>query len=576
MKKKKVLKGSRKRVTVPTAVTDLDPEVANRKHTLAQVQKDIEHVSSILEDPENVKPNQRTARIIRETEQEEKEKSEALLSPDDIAFIPDYDPKLTVEENMWIAENEPLLQARFLGSSVDEVLFAGGRGSGKSTAFIIDPLRYCNNGNFRGLIIRKAMPDLRDLITRCKALYQQAYPGVQWKANDKVFVFPSGARMEFGYCDSIDDLERYRGQEYTWIGIDEVAQYPGPWIIDRLKASMRSTDPTIPICLRCTCNPLGPGQAWVRKHWNIKHRVCLEEGPDLGKVTSTNSEEKQITTFKSPLGDLTISRTWFNSTVFDNKVLLASNPNYIASLMSHSNEAVKAQELYGCWDMVEGLAFPEFREDIHVVDDFEIPPNWYRWRAADYGYSSMGVCLWFATDWDNNVYVYRELATTLVNVEDWTHMIQNLEMHETVSRGYLDGSLRSKRGEVGESPEQTMSRLGIRWTMADRSPGSRKSSKLMVHKYLKPCPDTGRPKLRILKSCKELISELSTLQLDSNDPEDVDRSKKSSIPDHAYDALRYGVQAKPDSHVRAPSDPFLAAMVKQDDAWEPFDTELGL
>ena len=44
-----------------------------------------------------------------------------------------------------------------------------------------------------------------------------------WKEQEKVFTFPSGARMEFGYCDSLDDLERYRGQEYTWIGIDEVA-----------------------------------------------------------------------------------------------------------------------------------------------------------------------------------------------------------------------------------------------------------------------------------------------------------------------------------------------------------------
>jgi hypothetical protein len=490
-------------------------------------------------------------------------------SLDDIAFIPDYDPNQTIKQNLENVSKNPGMQSRFLSCTAHEVLLAGGRGSSKSSALIADPLRFCDNKNFRALIIRKAMPDLRDLITRCQILYRQAFPGVKYKANEKMFTFPSGARIEFGYCETIDDLERYRGQEYTWVGVDEVAQYPGSWVIERLKASMRSSDPTLPIYLRCSCNPLGPGRQWVMDRWKIEQKLDSE-----GNVLYSNAEEIQEETFKTPIGDMSISRTWFYGTVRDNKVLMHSNPHYIASLASHSNKAVRAQELYGSWDSAEGLAFPEFRKDVHVVDNFTIPPNWYRWRACDYGYSSMGVNLWFATDWDNNVYVYRELATSGVLVDDFAQRIKDAEFNETISIGFLDGSLWSKRGEIGETPADTMSRMGVHWTPADRSPNSRKTSKLTVHKYLARDTITGQPKLKILACCKELIKELATLQLDPNDPEDIDRSKKTSLPDHAYDALRYGLQSMPDTAVRVP-DPFLEQFVETD-RYIPIDAKIGI
>jgi len=99
----------------------------------------------------------------------------------------------------------------------------------------------------------------------------------------------------------------------------------------------------------------------------------------------------------------------------------------------------------------------------------------------------------------------------------------------------------SSRGEICETPGDTMLRLGGRWTPADRSPGSRAASKLLIHQYLKTDPDTGRPKLKIFDTCNELINELSSLQSDPGGTEDIDRSKKNSQPDHAYDALRYAL-----------------------------------
>ena len=72
-------------------------------------------------------------------------------------------------------------------------------------------------------------------------------------------------------------------------------------------------------------------------------------------------------------------------------------------------EVERRRLLEGDWDVAEGAAFKEFDRSVHVVEPFEIPYNWPRIRAMDYGYSSPSCVLWGAVDWDNNLWIYREL-----------------------------------------------------------------------------------------------------------------------------------------------------------------------
>ena len=53
--------------------------------------------------------------------------------------------------------------------------------------------------------------------------------------------------------------------------------------------------------------------------------------------------------------------------------------------------------------------------------------------------------------------------------------------------------------------------------------------------------DTGEPKLKILKNCKNLISQIAALPVDARNPEDVDTKSE----DHLYDALRYMIMSRP-------------------------------
>ena len=416
-------------------------------------------------------------------------------------------------------------QTNFLEADEFEVLFSGGRAPGKSDALLIDPLRYCDKANFRGLMIRKAMQDLRDLIKRAKELYPLAYPGTRWKEQEKLFVFPSGATIEMGYCDHEDDVARYHGQEYSWLGIDELTQIPKEETYERLIACVRK--PGVRNHVRCTTNPNGPGKQWVKRRF-------IDKGP-MGKSII-------LKTFIEKLNkEIITTRKWIHGTVFDNPKVVAENPEYIAMLQNIDNEVLRKQWLEGDWDSADGLAFDEFERKVHVVEPFKIPDGWYKFRACDWGYRTKAVCLWFACDYEGNIYVYRELVTSGVLAKDFGAKVQVIESdaRETVRYGILDASAWSMRGENAPPPAEDMA--GLYWRPSDRTKHSRITGKLQVHNYLQKNPITGKPQVFFFNTCTDLISCMSSIPIDKNNPEDVD----TDCDDHSYDALRYGLMSRP-------------------------------
>ena len=136
---------------------------------------------------------------------------------------------------------------------------------------LVDPLRFMHRPSHRALLLRRSMPELRELIDKSRELYVKAFPGAKFREVEKVWKFPSGATLEFGYLDRDADVYRYQGQAYSWIGIDELPQYPTPDIYNFLRSSLRSVDPEIPVFMRATGNPgnvgsgtyiQGSGRSW--------------------------------------------------------------------------------------------------------------------------------------------------------------------------------------------------------------------------------------------------------------------------------------------------------------------------
>lgn len=424
------------------------------------------------------------------------------------------------------------------------MLYGGAAGGGKSYAMLVDPLRDVHNPNFRGLLVRRTTEELRDLIIESKKLYPTIFKGAEWKERDKTWVFPSGASLWFSYLDRDDDVLRYQGQQFTWVGFDELTQWPSPHAWNYLSSRMRTTDPALTPVMRASTNPGGPGAWWVKKMFidpAVPGQAFWATDMESGEVLIDTMEELDEGVPNPEYGQPLFRRRFIPAKLKDNPYL-TKDGSYRRQLLAMP-EHQRRQLLEGDWDAAEGVAFPEWRSAIHTIEPFEIPHNWKKFRACDYGYGSHSAVLWFAIHPSNQLIVYRELYVSKVLAVDLADMILDLESGDgNIAYGVLDSSMWHSRGETGPSLAEKMIRRGCRWRPSDRSKGSRVSGKNEVHRLLKVDEFLGEPGIVVFNNCRNLVTQLPSIPLDRKNAEDVDTDYPH---DHLYDALRYGVMTRP-------------------------------
>ena len=477
-------------------IEKLRKKLENKKYKL---KKKTEAISKIQQ-AEEPKKNDKAGTVVTESEYKNlPNKVKTLLEEqkDRIVFKPNEGP-----------------QTEFLSAPEQDVLYGGSAGGGKSYAMLVDPLRYMHIKEHRALLLRKSMPELRELIDKSRELYPKAFAGAKFREVEKIWRFPSGASLEFGYLDRDADVYRYQGQSYTWIGIDELTQYPTEFPLQYLQSRLRTTNNDIKCYIRCTANPGGVGGYWVKKRY-------LDPSPPNESFT----------------GEDKITRRFIPARLEDNPYL-AADGKY--EQMLQSLPAVQRKQLLeGNWDVAEGAAFTEFDYENHCIDPFEIPRTWERVKGIDYGYAAESAVVWGAVDpQDETLIIYRELYQKGLTGEDLAKKIYEFEKEERVSvQGVLDWAAWAKTGTTGPTVGEVLSRAGHKLRRADKN---RIQGKIQIHERLKT-NDKGRPKLQIFKTCPNLIREIQSIPLDPNKPEDVD----TKASDHAYDALRYLIMSRP-------------------------------
>ena len=464
-----------------------------------------------------------------------------ITSIEEIDSLPD-NVKKHIEESddtvVFKANEGP--QTEFLAAGELDVLYGGAAGGGKSYAMLVDPLRYCHKPVHRALILRRSMPELRELIDKSRELYPKAFPGCKFREVEKLWNFPSGAKIEFGFLERDADVYRYQGQAYSWIGFDEITHLPTEFGWNYLASRLRTTDPEIVPYLRCTANPGGVGAHWVKKRY-----------------VDPNEPNKAFE------GSDGLTRKFIPARLDDNPYL-AEDGRY-EQMLKALPAVQRKQLLEGNWDITEGAAFAEFDPDVHVIPPFQIPIGWERVKGIDYGYASESACVWGAIDpSDRTLIIYRELYQKNLTGVDLAQLITQMEVEDPFSvAGVLDTAAWNRTGTTGPTVGETLVRAGHKLRRADKN---RIQGKIQIHEYLK-VQQSGRPRIQLFNTCPNLIRELQSIPLDRSNPEDVD----THAQDHAYDALRYLIMSRPKVN-----DP-LAQMrhMRMEQAYRPVDSEFG-
>ena len=426
----------------------------------------------------------------------------------------------------------------------NEALYGGAAGGGKSDCALVEALRQVHIPHYRGLILRKTYPQLSDLIDRSRELYLSAFPKAKYNDTKHCWSFPSGAKIYFGAMQYTKDRTNYQGKRYDFIDFDELTQFT--WDeYSYLFSRNRPGGPDTRCYIRAQANPGGIGHGWVKERFI-----------SAAKPMSTIWEEREI---RHPDGKVQInkrSRIFVPASVFDNKILMENDPEYIASL-AQLPEKERNALLYGDWDSFAGQVFTEWRNNpdnyesrrgTHVINPFRVPDSWKIYRGFDFGYAKPFSVGWYAIDHDGRMYRIRELygctgtpnegvkwdpaqiARKIAEIESEDINLKGKKIHGIADPSIFDESR-------GESVAQMMERERIYFEKGDNT---RIAGKMQLHNRL-VFDDIGIPMLYIFSTCKHFIRTFPELIYDETDVEDIDTDGE----DHIYDECRYVAMVHP-------------------------------
>lgn len=414
-------------------------------------------------------------------------------------------------------------QLEFIRSTAFETLFGGAAGGGKSYAQLIDALvfalRYAGS---RQLMLRRTFPELkRSLIQVSLSLYPMEI--ASYGETNHRWVFANRSTIEFGFCDTENDVTKYQSAEYDVIRFDELThftQFQFTYLLSRIRGVNG-----YPKQVKSSTNPGGVGHNWVK----ARYIDVLTPG-----------EERD-------------GKLFLPAKVQDNTFLMHSDPAYIRRLELLDERSRKAL-LYGRWDLFEGQYFGEFSSDIHVAQPPDIPSWWRRYLAIDYGLDMLAA-LWIALSNDGTAWVYREVYRSGLIISEAAEAICRAELpEENITQRLAPPDLFNRRQETGRSAVDLFADAGLYF---DKAMGERVAGWYAVKEYLRPFEDEQgirTAKLKISPRCKNLIRTLPALLTDSNNPNDTANAPHELT--HAPDALRYfaatvqpqSSEWKPDAH----------------------------
>lgn len=441
---------------------------------------------------------------------------------------------------VWKPLSKP--QADFCASTETEVLYGGAKGCAKSDAILFAALQQVHLDRYKALILRQTFPEVQELIDRSHRSFPEISNPPAWKGDLKRWTFPGGGIVQFGYCRTKDEVQRYHGQEWAYIGFDEVGDVADERVWVMLMAENRCPNPDVLRMMRGTANPGKPGHPWVKRRFIDK---CGKFGEKVYRY------EYQMPGLPSAV----LTRRFIPARVTDNPVY-ANDPIYMATLFQLP-EMLRRQLLYGDWDAGFGMALDELEEDVHFVEPFKIPGNWVQFGAFDWGYQHPWVFGHYAVNEDGAVFKLntytgrlqsdREIAETIANYVPMDRMRYIVAGHDCWAQH------KARRDDSTPSTEERFAEHNIYLTRANtgRYAGLRQMREMVAWKGRLSGGDDGEPDFYLMDTPgnRKCFESLKSMIVNPDDPEDALKTNADPVTgeggDDAYDETRYALASRP-------------------------------
>lgn len=486
------------------------------------------------------------------------------------------------------------------------VLFHGTRGPGKTDCQLMRFRRNVGRGYkrfWRGIIFDREYKNLDDLVSKSLRWFPEFKDGCRFisSKSDYKWVWPSGEELLFRVVKREQDYWGYHGQEFAFIGWNELTKFPTSNLFEMMMSCNRTSFlpeehpiyvdaeqydqrhivivpqnsrkarkvflPEIPLEVFATCNPHGVGHNWVKKRFI--------DAANAGVITRKSVRIFNPRTQKDM--DVVKTQCHIFGSYRENKYL---SPEYIAELATITDPNKRKAWLGGDWDIVAGGMFDDvWDRRHHIIKAFRIPISWRIERTFDWGSSKPFSVGWWAesdgSDYiDHNGQAHSTVRGDVFRIAEWygtngkanegLRMLASdiavgiverelaLGIHGRVIPGPADNSIYDV--ENGQSIANDMRKSvrangrvydGVEWKRSDKSPGSRIHGWEMVRKFMKNSipPSTGvreYPGMFIFENCKHFIELVPILPRDEDKPDDVD----TDAEDHIGDEMRYYILSK--------------------------------
>ncbi len=495
-----------------------------------------------------------------------------------------------------IWEPQPGSQNLATSCPCDEILMEGTRGGGKTDNQIMFFRRFVGIGYgafWRGVIFDREYKNLDDLIVKSQRWFSQFGDGAKFLkgGGDYKWVWPTGEELLFRQMKCEDDYWKYHGQEFPFIGWNELTKQPNGELYEMMKSCNRSSFlpaehtprelltfddegniidgllPELPLVVFSTTNPYGVGHNWV------KHYFIDPAAPGVPIRTTTNVFNPRT----QCRVDITKTRVRIFSSYKENRFL---SPEYVAELEKITDPNKRAAWLEGSWDITSGGMFDDvWSSQYNTVQGFNPPNEWRIFRSFDWGSSRPFSVGWWAES-DGSDYMDAQgqwrssVRGDMFRIAEWYGWTgkpnDGLRMlakdvakgiverevkwgiHQRVVPGPADNSIWDDMNGVCIATD--MSRRvrfngkqykGVKWERSNKSPGSRKGGwELMRCAISNAQPEEmlpgihmprENPGLFVFQNCDQFLRTVPSLPRDTKELDDVD----TDAEDHIADEARY-------------------------------------